>query len=621
MLFQIGNHSLNIEHDPFQITISRQMKTLPDQIVLRSTAHPDKVTGFSTGDSSLTIEFAHHNLLVSWQNNVLHLHSDSASENIRLAFELTGHWYGHGELIHQLYPLEKLMLPESPLITFDNGPDGQSCKLTPAWFSSMGILVQAHSPLHVGINQPPKSYPQHTWSLGAEKSPFSERPFAQGKDAGDGLLTLYGPGLDFSIYLETDALTAWRKLVEITGHPIQTPPAELFIKPTWTTWARYKTVISQETVLDFARQIIEQQFPYNVMEIDDRWQTFYGDISFDPGRFPDPRAMIDQLHTLGFKVTAWVIPFLDPASQAYTEGKRHGYLLRDAEGSVCLTDWWQGRGALIDVSNPDALVWFQDRLERLQKETGLDGYKFDAGEAAFYPSNAQSTIPMQPNDYTHHYIQFISEHFSLTEARSAWYNQAAPIFFRQWDKWSTWGLDNGLHSVLTGILALGLTGYPFILPDMVGGNAYDEQASAELMIRWTQLNALLPAMQFSLAPWDYGEECTRICRQYAKLHLNFAAQILQLANESAQNGTPIIRPVWWLATQDERALTCNDEFLLGNDILVAPVLLPGATQRDIYFPPGKWRDFWNGTVYSGDTLLCAYPVSLESLPIFERQPE
>lgn len=187
---------------------------------------------------------------------------------------------------------------------------------------------------------------------------------------------------------------------------------------------------------------------------------------------------------------------------------------------------------------------------------------------------------------------------------------------RQWDKWSTWGLDNGLYSVLTGIVSLGLSGYPFILPDMIGGNAYGEQPDAELMIRWTQLNTLLPTMQFSLAPWDYSAESNALCRRYAQLHLEFAARILELAREAARTGAPIIRPVWWLAPNDERALTCDDQFLLGSDVLAAPVVQPGQRSRAIYLPPGQWRDHWTGALYDGETVLQNFPAPLETLPIF-----
>lgn len=476
----------------------------------------------------------------------------------------------------------------------------------------------AHSQVEVGINQPPAHYPHYDWSLGAEKGPFANRPFMDTRNEGDKLLTFRGEDLHLSISFENDALSAYRRLVSVTGHPKATPPAELFTKPTWTTWARYKTTVSQEVVLGFADEIIANGYPYGVMEIDDRWQVHYGDISFDPARFPDPKGMIDQLHARGFKVTAWVIPFLDPESEAFAEGKARGYLVTQQGGEPYLVAWWQGRGGLLDVTNPSALEWFRERLEKLQGETGLDGYKFDAGESAFYPADAHSAESIHPNEYTHRYINFIAQHFSLTEVRSGWMNQRAPIFFRQWDKWTTWGLDNGLHSVLTGILALGLTGYPFVLPDMVGGNEYDsDHADAELMIRWTQLNALLPAMQFSLAPWERGAECANLCRKYAELHLAFAPRILALAAESAQTGSPIIRPMWWLAPHDEYALASDDQFLLGSDVLVAPVVKPGARSRDIYFPPGKWRDYWTRQVFD-DGVVRDYPAPLDWLPIFEQ---
>jgi alpha-glucosidase (family GH31 glycosyl hydrolase) len=270
------------------------------------------------------------------------------------------------------------------------------------------------------------------------------------------------------------------------------------------------------------------------------------------------------------------------------------------------------------VSNPAALDWFLARLRALQDSTGLDGFKFDAGEAIFLPRDAVTHTPAHPNDYPHRYVNFVANHFSLCEVRAGWQNQSAPIFFRQWDKTTGWGLDNGLHSVLTGILSLALTGYPFVLPDMIGGNAYNESPDAELMIRWTQLNALLPAMQFSLAPWDYGGECDELCRRYADLHTEVAPLILRLAGAAARTGEPIIRPAFWLAPHDERALRCDDEFLVGDEALVAPVVQPGARSRPIYFPPGRWRDHWSGRLVEGPATVDSYPAPLDRLPLFQR---
>lgn len=612
MLLEIENCLLSIEREPhFRLTVYRG-----ENICLRSAPHLLPVLSLRQTDTGADVEFPSCTLSLTRNEHGFGLQIRPETAHFSIAFEMHGLWYGHGELAHQQYPLNRLMLPESPFQSYDNGPAGQSCKPNPAWFSSNGISIVAESPVSIGINQPPAHYPRYDWSLGAEKVPFTHRPFADPGGQGDGLLTFSGQGLRLSFHLSEDARAAYHHLVEIFGHPSETPPENLFTLPTWTTWARCKTDISQQVVLNFAEEIIQNRYPYGVMEVDDRWQTHYGDLTFDPVRFPNPKRMIDQLHEKGFKVTAWVIPFLNPQSQAFAEGKARGWLVRQSDGEPYPVQWWQGVGALLDVSNPSALEWFRERLERLQRETGLDGFKFDAGEAAFFPVNALSAESIHPNEYTQRYINFVAQHFRLTEVRSAWKNQRAPIFFRQWDKWSTWGLDNGLHSVLTGIVSLGLAGYPFILPDMIGGNAYDEQPDAELMIRWTQLNALLPTMQFSLAPWDYGTESNALCRRYAQLHLEFAPRILELAREAACTGAPIIRPVWWLAPNDERALTCDDQFLLGSDVLAAPVVQPGQRNRAIYLPPGQWRDHWTGALYDGETVLQDFPAALETLPIF-----
>lgn len=614
MLLEIENCLLSIEREPyFRLTGCRA-----GNICLRTAPHPQPVLAIRQTDTGVDVEFPSCTLSITPQGHGCDLRVWPETAHFSLSFEMTGHWYGHGELVHQPYPLNRLMLPESPFQSFDNGPAGQSCKPHPAWFSSNGISIIAGSPLSVGINQPPAHYPRYEWTLGSDKGPFAHRPFADPGGAGDGRLTFSGQGLHLSIHLSENARAAYHYLTGNFGHPAETPPERLFILPTWTTWARYKTAVSQEVVLRFADEITQNGYPCGVMEIDDRWQTHYGDIAFDPARFPNPKGMIDQLHEKGFQVTAWVIPFLDPESDAFAEGKARGYLVRQPDGEPYPVRWWQGLGGLLDVSNPSALAWFGERLERLQRETGLDGFKFDAGEAVFFPPDAVSAEHLPPNEYTRRYVDFVAQHFRLTEVRSAWNNQRAPIFFRQWDKESSWGLDNGLHSVLTGILSLGLCGYPFILPDMIGGNAYDEQADAELMIRWTQLNALLPAMQFSLAPWEYGAECSALCRRYAELHLEFAPRILELAREAAQTGAPIIRPLWWLAPNDENALTCDDQFLLGEDILVAPVVRPSQQAREVYLPPGQWRDYWTGAVYEGETVLQDFPAPLDVLPVFVR---
>ena len=115
----------------------------------------------------------------------------------------------------------------------------------------------------------------------------------------------------------------------------------------------------------------------------------------------------------------------------------------------------------------------------------------------------------------------------------------------------------------------------------------------------------------------YGE-LEQICRRYAELHLEFAPLILDLAGEAARSGQPIVRPAAWLDPKDEQLLLRDDEFLIGNDILVAPIVNPKERTRPVYLPSGSWRDRWTGRIVQGPGVIQDYPAPLELLPIFHR---
>jgi alpha-glucosidase (family GH31 glycosyl hydrolase) len=541
--------------------------------------------------------------------------SDAEAEDV---FDLrtSGHWFGGQELINQLWPLERAMLETAPLVTSDNGPTGLSCIQTPLWLASSGVAILADNDqaLRVGFNRSNSPQPTFDWSLDAPP-PFDCRPIAD-DGTGDGVLRLSGQGLRYRLIAANDVAQAWRACLPHLGHPATMPPEVMWRAPIWTTWARFKTDIAQARILEFADEIAAHGYPHGVMEIDDRWQAHYGDLAFDPARFQDPRGMVDALHMRGYAVTCWVMPFINPDADCFETARKRGYLLKQSDGSPLPVHWWQGEGFLLDVADVKALEWFDDNLRALQAATGLDGWKFDAGEAIFLGDREGRPYA---NDYTRRYVDFIAAHFCLSEVRCGWGNQRAPLLFRQWDKSCTWGTDNGLQSIITGALAISLAGYPFVLPDMVGGNAYrGEQADAELMIRWTQANVLLPAIQFSLAPWDYGDECNRLCRAALDLREHYMDRIKTAMREAAQSGAPVVRPMWWLAPEDEPAQVCDDEFLLGDDVLVAPVVQPRQRARDVYLPRGKWQDLHTDQTLTGPIVLTNAPVPLDTLLVYNR---
>ncbi len=523
-----------------------------------------------------------------------------------------GPWYGHGERVIQSWPLDRQQVLAEPHMPYDHATDGTLNIGTPFWVnaSGAGILVEeALGELAVTLGRADDGLLRIVTR--APRAKFTGFDF-QGAQL--------GPRLAVDILLGDTAPDAFRLAIRFLGSPTTSPPEELFAAPIWTTWAHYKTGVTQSDVLQFAGAIAERNYPRSVLEIDDRWQTAYGTCEFDAAKFPDPGAMVELLHAQGFKVTLWMPPFFDPAGAGFATAKERGFLVRHpASAEPYLVRWWQGYGGLLDVSNRDALDWWLTQLQGLQREFGIDGFKFDGGEGNFLPVDGVTALPMIRRQYADRYVKWVAEHFRWTEVRSGWRAQQYGLLFREWDKWSRWGLDNGLHSVLTQALTLSLIGYPFILPDMIGGNGYQgELPDGELLVRWTQLTALLPAMQFSIPPWLYGDEVDAICQRYAALHAELAPYIQSLVAETLRDGAPIVRPVFWHVPTDRTAQMLDDQFLLGDLLLVAPVVGRGQRQRDVYLPAGRWRDRWLGEIYNGPCWLHAYDADLHTLPLFER---
>jgi alpha-glucosidase (family GH31 glycosyl hydrolase) len=548
---------------------------------------------------------------------------------LRLELDSGRHWYGLGELLNQHWPLEDAAIQLTPFVTWDNGISGVADILEPLWLTATGVGVwiapTAPNAFSMSLNAPPAGAPVAEWRPALNVTiPSAQRPNAVRDVGGDGLLALRfsGDRIQVRFFVGRTLREVQQRFVALVGHPRTAPSTRHLALPIWTTWARFKQEIDQSRCLQFVREIRAAGFPIGTLEIDNRWQTAYGDIEFDASRFPDPRRLIDQLHAEGIEVTAWLVPFINPAATTtLAEAAREGYLVRTPAGEPYLVSWWEGPGYLLDLSNPRAEAWFKERLDRLQVQTGLDGWKFDAGEACYFPADGQSAEPMTQNDYAHRYIDFVGRHFPGSDVRTSWRNQRATVLVREWDKFSLWGLDNGLQSVLSQALTLGMIGYPFVLADMVGGNEYDDQRTdGEMMVRWAQANALLPAIQYSLAPWDFGPEVSELCRRATELHVAFGPEFERLAAESVLTGAPIVRPLIWQFEGDRETETIWDQFMLGDRWLVAPVVRRGARQRDVYLPQGRWRDD-SGTVHAGAIWLRDVPVPIDRLPYFERLRE
>ena len=399
------------------------------------------------------------------------------------------------------------------------------------------------------------------------------------------------------------------------------PHPLLFTHPQYNTWIELQYEQSQAGVLAYAERIIAEGYPPGVLMIDDTWQRDYGDWRFDHARFPDPKAMVDRLHALGFLVMLWVSPQISPNGRLYLDLRDQGLLVRDATGEPAIRAWWNGHSAILDMTNPAAIAWLEGRLRALETATGVEGWKFDAGDFSHYRDDDRLHVPGPAASQTQAWAAF-AERWPLNELRACWKMGNRPLVQRLCDKLHVWEPLGGIAGCVPNVLALGLLGHPFSCPDLIGGgeyrsfNEHRDQLDQELFVRHAQLSALLPMQQFSAAPWRFLDAAhADLCRQAALLHTAFGERIAALAKDAAQTGIPIVRPLAW-AWADPRALAVNDQFLLGDDVLVAPVVTKGARSRRVLVPPGRWREARGQEVDGPAEVVVDAP--LDHLPRFTR---
>ncbi|XP_046966921.1 myogenesis-regulating glycosidase-like [Vanessa cardui] len=539
-------------------------------------------------------------LTVTWQ----------APTSTRLAdcIELgSSNWYGGPQQKQQYWPIEKLKLQEYSYVT----KEADNCGIAePYWLSSEGLFYffDKKVPLFVDQNN---AVQNGTCFIAQVKPPYSSKRTQN--------YLIYTIGI-FENARQAHEYAVYKILKKPSGYPNE----RMVTYPIWSTWARYKRDINHDVVLQFADEIVGRGFPNCQLEIDDLWEICYGSLTIDVNRFPNMTETVNSLKSKGFGVTVWAHPFMNKGCEPwYTDAKNLGYLVSSEDNSV-ETSWWNDNGttaAYIDFTKPTAREWYVSRLVQLQKQHGIDSYKFDGGETSWSPGVPvlRGYIDLQPETITADYVRAVASFGNLVEVRSGYGTQDLPIFVRMIDKDSFWTFDNGLPTLITTLLQMNMNGYTLVLPDMIGGNGYSGAPSRELFIRWLQANTFMPSMQFSYVPWDYDDETIAISKKFVDLHAQYAPEIIKALQRAVSDGAPVNAPLWWVAPDDATALAVWDEYLLGENILVAPVIVEGATSRDIYLPAGKWLDQGNPkNIVQGPTWLRGYSAGLDVLPYFVR---
>ncbi len=449
---------------------------------------------------------------------------------------------------------------------------------------------------------------------------YSEKPFVINFDKG--AITAEGKSEVFIEEgfenLKCAHLAAAEKMFSLDGKI----PNEAFLKvPQYNTWIELMYNQNEDDILNYARTLIREGMEPGVLMIDEGWAPDYGDYDFCARKFRDPKKMIDELHELGFKVMLWVTPHISPDSDCFRAIKDTDYLIKDKDGNFAIREWWNGFSCVLDLTNPAARDWFNGKLYNLMKKYGVDGFKFDGGDVCMYRSDDKTYIQKEACEHTTSFDELASE-YEFNELRRVWNCGGRPLVCRLQDKIPSWDHEEGITLLLPNMLQQGILGYYFGCPDMVGGGCYgyfDPDATSvddELYIRWLEASVLCPMMQFSISPKRVlKSENFGIASKITKIHSEYSDLIISLAKNAAVTGEPIMR-VMEYEFPGEGLEKVTDQFVLGSDIIVAPVLKKGAVTRSVKLPCGKWQ-YNDGKIYDGGQEI-SVDAPLNCLPIFKR---
>lgn len=412
----------------------------------------------------------------------------------------------------------------------------------------------------------------------------------------------------------------------------RTPPDVFFSLPQWNNWIEiFLHGMDQKAADDYTAELAKSGFPCGIYMMDGGWMSHQGSYEFYAKDFPDPKGLFDRINAQGWIPLIWTAHFVSPDSREYKKLRYHQKLngldylaYRKKPGhAAAVVRWWSGVSAIYDLTKPAANAFYVKTLKDFAAQYGIKGFKFDAGDPYFFMEDCRfADATAEPVDYTRLYAELAAREFPYHEIRVSWKCGGLPLVTRLGDRAHEWTGGKGQDTVVPQIIAAGLLGCPYSLADMVGGGlevsfvgrAVDEK----LFVRSAALQALMPMMQFSPAPWRHlSPEGVKLCRAFADLHVAFAPYILETARHAAATGEPIVRAMEYEFPHQgfNRPM---QQFMLGSRWLVAPVVTPDDA-KTVELPAGRWRDDL-GEEHVGPKSLRLEKVPLSRLPRYERLP-
>ncbi|HEY2963774.1 MAG TPA: glycoside hydrolase family 31 protein [Pyrinomonadaceae bacterium] len=432
------------------------------------------------------------------------------------------------------------------------------------------------------------------------------------------------------------------RYADLTGH--------MPLPPMWalgnqqSRWSYYPDTMVEEV----ARQYREHDLPLDVIHLDIDYMLGYRVFTFDPERFPNPKALAERLGRQGIKLVTIVDPGvkhlppnsgLDRRYFVFEQGMEKNYFQRRGTGQLFVPRVWPGESVFVDYTLPEARRWWGD-LHRVYTDNGiagiwndmnepsdfvdqtgknqLDVVSYDEGEKTTHAKN-RNMFALLMAQATYEGLERLRPEgrpYVITRAGYAGIQRYATMWTG--DTNSTW---ESLALNIAMFTTLGLSGEPFVGSD-VGG--FIGRGNGELLVRSYQVSFLAPFCRnhkvidgYDQEPWRFGKYYEDIIRKYLKLRYELLPFLYSTLEEAHHKGVPLFRPLLLNYQDDANTYNIDDQFMIGDSLLVAPIMKPDVTRRLVYLPAGTWYDYWTNKKYSGATMITV-EAPLETVPMFVR---
>ena len=418
----------------------------------------------------------------------------------------------------------------------------------------------------------------------------------------------------------------------------------------WQCKLRYRT---QEELLKVAREYKERGLPISVIVADFFHWPLQGDWKFDPVYWPDPEAMITELKNMGIELMVSVWPTVDRRSENWIEMLEKGLLVRTERGYRIGMDF-QGNTIHFDATNPEARSYVWEKIKKNYYDQGIRIFWLDEAEPEYTVYDFENyRYHMGPNiqignvypvEYAkafYHGMEAAGQKNILNLLRCAWAgSQRYGALVWSGDIHSSF---SSLRNQLAAGLSMGIAGIPWWTTDIGGfhgGNVNDPRFH-ELLIRWFQWGCFCPVMRLhgfreptkyqllgtaqglstltgaDNEVWSFTPEVFEICKKYLLIREKLRPYITEVMKAAHEKGSPVMRPLFYDFHEDKKAWEIEDQYMLGPNFLVAPVLHEGQRERELYLPPGRWTCVWTGYGFDGGKNI-RVSAPLDLIPVFSR---